>query len=186
VVAVAADATLRSAMAREGLHLADYGELERTPEICAGFAHIVLVDPPPGPEFEAILSRSEKPGGYLHRAWGEAEWSFALASLEEQLAQRSALVGFFRDLRELGEGSGEDLRGALMGSGPHPRGPEVAARCFRVLDELDLIAGKPDGGRGEVRVVSSEGTDLERSASFRAFSSRYQEALRYLEGLKQP
>lgn len=186
VVAVTADAALRSAMVRDGLRLTDYGELERTPGLCTGFTHVVLVDPPLGSEFEPILSRSDKPGGYLHRAWGEAEWRFALSSLAEQLAQRSALVALFRDLRELGEGSGEDLRRALMGSGPHPRGPEVVARCFRVLAELGLITGKPDGGRGEVRVVSSEGTDLERSATFRALSSRYQEALRYLEGLKQP
>jgi len=186
VVAVTADAALRSAMARDGLRLTDYGELERTPELCAGFTHVVLVDPPLGSEFEAILSRSDKPGGYLHRAWGEAEWRFALASLGEQLAQRPVLVGLFRDLRDMGQGSGESLRRALRGSGTHPRGPEVAARCFKVLGELALIAGRPDGGRDEVRVVSSEGTDLERSASFRAFSSHYQEALRYLEGLRQP
>ena len=186
VVAVAADAALRRAMLRDGLRLTDYGELERTPGLCAGFAHVVLVDPPLGLEFEAILTRSEKPGGYLHQAWGEAEWRFALSSLGEQLAQRPVLIGLFRDLRSMDRGSGEDLRQALCGSGAHPRSPEVAARCFKVLSELGLIAGKPDGGRDEVRVVSSEGTDLERSASFRAFSSRHQEALRYLEGLRQP
>lgn len=186
VVAVAADAALRRAMLRDGLRLTDYGELERTPGLCTGFAHVVLVDPPLGLEFEAILTRSEEPGGYLHRAWGEAEWRFALSSLDEQLAQRPVLIGLFRDLRSMDRGSGEDLRQALCGSGAHPRSPEVAARCFKVLSELGLITGKPDGGRGEVRVVSSEGTELERSASFRAFSSRHQEALRYLEGLRQP
>jgi single-stranded-DNA-specific exonuclease len=186
VVAVAADAALRSVMLRDGLRLTDYSELERTPDLCAGFAHVVLVDPPLGLEFEAILSRSEKPGGYLHRAWGGAEWRFALSSLGEQMAQRPALVGLFRDLRKMDRGSGESLRQALRGGGAHPRSPEAAARCFKVFSELGLISGKPDGGRGEVLVVSSEETDLERSASFRAFSSRYQEALRYLEGLRQP
>jgi len=186
VIAVAADAALRSAMARDGLRLTDYGELERTPGLCAGFAHVVLVDPPLGPEFETTLSRSDEAGGYLHRAWGEAEQRFALAVLGERLAQRPTLVPFFRDLRDMDHGSGEGLRRALMGSGPNPRCPEVAARCFRVLSELDLVAGKPVEGRGEMRVVSSVETDLERSAAFRAFSSRYQEALRYLEGLRQP
>lgn len=185
-IAVTADATLRSAMARDGLRLTDYGELERAPGLCAGFAHVVLVDPPLGPEFEATLSRSDEAGGYLHRAWGEAERRFALAVLGERLAQRPTLVAFFRDLRDMDHGSGEVLHRALMGSGPNPRYPEVAARCFRVLCELDLVAGKPAEGRGEVRVVSSVETDLERSASFRAFCSRHQEALQYLEGLRQP
>ena len=186
VVALTADAALRGAMARDGLRLSDYGELERTPGLCAGFAHVVLVDPPLGLEFEAALSRSDEPGGYLHRAWGEPERRFALSSLGEQLAQRPVLVALFRDLRDMDRGSGENLRQALCGTGAHPRSPEVAARCFMVLSELGLIAGKPDGGCDEVRVVSSEETDLERSASFRAFSSRHQEALRYLEGLRQP
>jgi single-stranded-DNA-specific exonuclease len=186
VVAVAADAALRSAMARDGLRLTDYGELERTPGLCAGFAHVVLVDPPPGPEFETTLSRSDEAGGYLHRAWGEAERRFALAALGERFVQRPTLIPFFRDLRDMDHGGGEGLRRALMGSGPHPRCPEVAARCFRVLSELNLVAGRPAEGRGEMRVVSSGETDLERSASFRVFSSRYQEALRYLEGLRQP
>ncbi len=47
------------------------------------------------------------------------------------------------------------------------------------------MQGAPDGGRGTVGVVSSEETDLERSAAFRAYGALHQEALRYLERLKQ-
>ena len=58
----------------------------------------------------------------------------------------------FRDLRaragdptrEAGEVSGPALRRALAGSGAHPRSAEAAARCFRVLAELGLVAGEPE------------------------------------------
>jgi len=186
VVAVTADSQMRAAMARDGLRIADWAELERSPELCAEFAQVVLVDPLPEPALEALVARSDSPGGYLHRAWGEAERRFAVAALAEQLVQRPTLISLFRDLREIEGGGGEDLRRALLGGGRHPRSPETAARGIRVLGELDLIAGEFAGGRGELRVVSSEGTDLERSASYRAFSARHQEAHRYLEGLKQP
>ena len=95
------------------------------------------------------------------------------------------LAGVFRDLREASEGEGRGLYEALRRSGPHPRGPEAAARCFAVLAELGLVQGAADRGRGVVGVVSSEGTDLERSTAYRAYSARYQEGLRYLEGRKQ-
>jgi single-stranded-DNA-specific exonuclease len=186
VLALVADAGLRAAMACPGVRLADYAELERSPELGAGFDHVVLVDPPPGAHFEPLLGRSAGPGGYLHRVWGEAEWRFALSMLSEQLAQRPTLIATFRDLREVGEASGEELRVALLGGGSHPRGAETAARCFRVLSELGLVHGAPSDGEGVVGVVSSEGTDLERSASYRAYSARHEEARRYLEAHRQP
>jgi single-stranded-DNA-specific exonuclease len=185
VLAVTADAAMRTGMACEGLRLTDYAELERSPGLSGGFIHVVLVDPPPNAEWEAVLGGASEPSCYLHRAWGEAEWRFALSCLSEQLVQRPTLIALFRDLRDAGDAGGEELRQALLGSGPHPRGPETAARGFRVLDELGFAEGRPEGGRGEVRVVSSEETDLERSAAFRAFSARFQEAQRYLEGQRQ-
>jgi single-stranded-DNA-specific exonuclease len=186
VLAITADATLRSGMAREDLRLVDYAELERSPGLAGEFAHVVLVDPPASAGLEQLAKQSRDQGGYLHRAWGEAEWRLSLSVLEVQLAQRPTLIEAFRDLRDAGEVGGEDLRKALLGSGAHPRSAETAARCFRVLAELGLVRGTPAGGDGEVGVVSSESTDLERSAAFGAFSARYEEARQYLEAHKQP
>ncbi|HEX6752816.1 MAG TPA: single-stranded-DNA-specific exonuclease RecJ [Solirubrobacterales bacterium] len=186
VLALCADAELRAGMAHEGVRLADYPELDRDPGLPAPFTHVVLVDPPPFSHLAGLASQATGEGCYLHRAWGEAEWRFALSAVADQLARRPTLVATFRDLREAGAASGEDLREALRGRGPHPRRAETAARCFRVLAELGLVRGAPDGGAGEVGVVSSEGTDLERSASFRAYGARYQEASRFLEGQRQP
>jgi single-stranded-DNA-specific exonuclease len=186
VLALAADAGLRAGMACEGARVADYAELERDPELVADFDHVVLVDPPPTPELLALVSRSPVEGGYLHRVWGEAEWRFALSAAAAQLAQRPTLIALFRELRDAGDVSGEELRQALIGNAPQARGPETAARCFRILSELGLVQGDPAAGGGVAGVVSSEGTDLERSASYRAYSARHEEARQYLEAHRQP
>jgi hypothetical protein len=186
VLALTADAGLRAGMACEGARVADYAELERDPELVADFDHVVLVDPPPSADLLALAARSPVEGGYLHRVWGEAEWRFALSAGAAQMAQRPTLIGLFRDLREAGEASGEELREALVGSAPQARSPETAARCFRILSELGLVHGEPGAGGGSVGVVSSEGTDLERSASYRAYSARHEEARQYLEAHRQP
>jgi single-stranded-DNA-specific exonuclease len=186
VLALAADAALRPGMAGENVRLADYQELERSPELVADFDHVVLIDPPTSAALGRLVSRSDREGAYLHRVWGEAEWRLSLSVLEAQLAQRPTLIGTFRDLRDAGDVSGEELRQALLGSGRQPRSAETAARCFRVLSELGLVRGRPDRGDGEVGVVSSEGTDLERSAAFRAYSARHEEARQYLEAHKHP
>lgn len=171
----------------------DYGGLERAPSLAGEFAHVVLVDPPASARQERFATRrldgwSEAGGhpGYVHEAWGEGDVAAALAALEEQFARRPALIAAFRDLREAGEASGEPLRAALRGAGSRPRGPEAAARCFRVLEELGLVRGRPEEGGGTVGVVSSEETELERSEAFRAYGARHQEGLRYLERRRHP
>jgi single-stranded-DNA-specific exonuclease len=186
VLALTADAELRAGMAGEGLRLGDYGELEGSPDLPLGFDHVVLVDPPVSASLARLASRSYEEGGYLHRVWGEAEWRLSLSVVAEQLAQRPTLIATFRDLRDAGDVSGEALRQALLGSGRHSRSAETAARCVRVLVELGLVRGRPDGGDGEVGVVSSDGTDLQRSAAFRAYRARHEEARQYLESHKHP
>jgi hypothetical protein len=189
VLGLVADLPRRAALARTGARLAEYSELERDAGLAARFEHVVLVDPPPFPHLDRLAGEAAAAGGgYLHPAWGEAELRFAIAALGDQWARRGILTGVFRDLRssfEAGEGEGPSLYEALRGGGEHPRGPEAAARCFRVLAELGLVQGEPDRGRGGVGVVSSEGTDLERSQAYRAYDARYQEGLRFLEGRKQ-
>ena len=79
VLALVADAPRRAALARDGLALADYAELERQPDLPRGFAHVVLVDPPPSARLERLASQPTEEGGYLHPVWGDAEHRFALA-----------------------------------------------------------------------------------------------------------
>jgi len=172
--------------------LIDYAALERAPGAAAEFAHVVLVDPPSSAHQEALAgmpldgwSGGESHPGYVHLAWDVSDVSAALTALEQQLARRPAVATVFRQLREAGEASGEELQAVLRGGGAYPRSPESAARCFRVLAELGLVEGTPEGGDGTVGVVSSEGTELERSTAFRAYGARHQEGLQYLERRKK-
>ena len=178
-----------------GLALTDYATLLRAPEdVAARFEHVVLVDPAPSsqaqlragmPRQDSGESASRAGAGFLHPLWSEAEVAFSVSVLDEGLASREAVAALFRSLREAGEASGEELREALRGGGAHRRSPEAAARCFRVLAELGLVSGEPDHGVGAVGVVSSKGTDLERSAAFRAYRADHSEAVPYLERPKQ-
>ena len=83
--------------------------------------------------------------------------------------------------------AGAELREALAGGGAAParargRGPLLPGPARARIS----LQGEPDAGAGVVGVVSSEGTDLERSAAFRAYSDRYSEAQQFLERPKQP
>jgi single-stranded-DNA-specific exonuclease len=168
--------------AETGLAVTDYAALERAPELASAFEHVVLVDPPRDAEDEmrAGVACSGDAPGFLHLLWTDAERDFAAKASAEQWPSRESIATTFRALREFGECGGEDLRRALAGATNHPLCPEACARRFRVLSELGLLRGAPEGGAGTVRVVSSEKTDLQHSAAFRAYSERLSEAQRYL------
>ena len=170
--------------AASGLALTDYATLERAPRSpVAQFEHVVLVDPPAS---AAVAEAAAAGEGFLHPVWSEAEREFALAVHDEQWASRATVAALFRRLRDTPGASGPRLKEALAGSGPRPLAPEAAARAFRVLAELGLVAGEPAGGAGTVGVVSSEGTELERSGAFRAYRQHHSEASLYLERPQQP
>jgi single-stranded-DNA-specific exonuclease len=167
-----------------GFALIDYATLERCGEgVAAHFEHVVLVDPPCSELAERRAGLGE---GFLHAVWTDAERAFSLAVHDEQFASRKVVAAVFRRLREAGGAGGAALREALGGGGAHRLAPEAAARCFRVLAELNLVAGEPAGGAGAVGVVSSEGTELERSAAFRAYRRHHSEASQSLPSPKQP
>jgi single-stranded-DNA-specific exonuclease len=189
-----------AARAKGGLALTDYSALAICPDLAAAFEHVVLVDAPRSaadaelasrPRSAAPSAEGSEPArgvapGYLHPLFTQAEEAFGLSVLERQAPSRAAVAAAFRALREGGELSGEDLRAALSGDRPHPLAPEAAARTLRVLLELGLVAGEPKTGAGVVGVVSSQGTQLERSAAFRAYSTEFSEAHLFLKSRKFP
>jgi single-stranded-DNA-specific exonuclease len=195
-----------AARAKGGLALVDYVALTRAPDLAASFEHVVLVDAPRsapdvervtvayrGPVVPSCLPDEGRDGpasalgpGFLHPLFSDAEREFGLGVLGRQAPSRETIAGVFRALRGAGQISGPELRAALAGPGPHPLDPESAARAFRVLLELGLVAGSTNAGDRFAGVVSSEGTDLERSAAFRVYSKEHSEAQSFLQSPKFP
>jgi single-stranded-DNA-specific exonuclease len=172
--------------AAAGLALTDFAALEREPELACAFEHVVLVDPP---ACELDQLRAQLPcteAGYLHVLWTEAEREFAAKVQAEQWPTREGVATTYRALRQTGDSRGGRLREALAGGGAYPLCPEAGARRFRVLRDLGLLQGSPEGGAGVVRVVSSIRTDLQRSAAFRAYGERLSEAQQFLARPRLP
>jgi single-stranded-DNA-specific exonuclease len=167
--------------ASSGLALTDFAALELEPGLVGAFEHVVLVDPPRNSEDEVRAGLPWADGeGFMHLTWTEAEQEFSGRALAEQWPTREGVAGTYRELRRVGDARGGRLRQALVGASSYPLCPEASARRFRVLRELGLLQGAPEGGAGVVRVVSSVRTDLQRSAAFRAYDAKHSEAQRYL------
>ena len=170
-----------------GVVLADWAALARAPSMAAPFEHLVLIDPPPYPHLERLVSAGgsaagAQPGGFLHLAWGEAEVELALRVHEAEWPLRPALVSLYRALSD----PDPDLREALQGGGRHPSSPEVAGRRLRVLEEAGAVRWQPSGTTPALRVVSSEAKDLEQLQVFVAYRDRHEEGRRFLSRQRQP
>ena len=167
--------------------LSDYAALALMPGGAAGFCHVVQVDPPASAVEAGLVDAAwGERGGYLHPAWGRAERDFALLVAGDQFDVRPHMAGIYRALRAGGPLEGEILRAALMGENDHRRSPELAARCLRVLAETGLLDRPLESGVRAIGAVSSERTELDRSATYRACRTRHEEARSYLESHAQP
>jgi single-stranded-DNA-specific exonuclease len=180
VLVVCADAgsRLRGLSGRlGGFALCSYTALERAPELADGFPHVVALDPPAHAHRRALLERGAS--GYAHLAWGDPELRFAHRINELEHGLRAPLATLYRALRARGGAAGDELAAALRGDGDHLRPATVAGRALRVLAELALVA--LDLRAPAVTVpVRAERTALERSAAFRAYQLRLEDARRYL------
>jgi single-stranded-DNA-specific exonuclease len=171
------------------LALADWGALAQRPMSARGFEHVVLVDPPPRLELES-LARAARAGpggtapfaaGFLHLAWGAAELELAQRCLAGEWELRSAVAEVWQALEaQGGVAAGDELALLLAGTGRHPRPPEVAGRCLRVLTELGLCEWSP--GAPSLEIASSDRTDLARSSTYTACLAEHQRRLRTLAG----
>ncbi len=179
-----AAAQARVSVAGAGVVLADWAALARDPALAGRFAHLVVVDPPPFAELEALAGGGE---GWLHAVDGPAEAEFALRVHADQWPSRSSLAGLYRELGAVGGSidAGRARRLLAGGERAHPHAPEVAARAARVLAELELLRWDGSGPNRTLGVVSSSGTDLERSEAFVVYRDRYEEGRRFLSERRQ-
>ena len=181
VLAVVAHAPYRARTLQDrigGFAICSWAALEDDPDLTAGFAHLVAVDPPSDP---AALGLLERPSAQAiaHLAWGEPELRFAQRIHQWDFALRDPLTALYRALRGPGAVRGEALEAALRGEGSQPRSAALAGRLVRVLSELDLAV--LDRDEQVLRLTETPGrTALERSGAFRAYHRRLEDGLRYL------
>ncbi len=175
VLVVAADAVLRArhlAPILGGFELCSHEALEREPGLARPDAHVVLLDPPPGPP--------RAHGAMTHLAWGEPELRFAAQIHERDRDLRRQLAAAYRALRDAGEATGAQLEALLRGDPRAPRPAPLAGRLLRVLAELGLVS--LDAEARTLTVPPAERTDLERSEAFRAYYQHYEDGRRWLSG----
>ena len=198
VLALCADAERRRGLIERAafggeLTLSDWPAISDEPASVSDFEHVVLLEPAPFEHLERLVAASPRsPGptplrrGFLHLAWGEAEIGLAERLLEREWLLRPQVAEIYRGLAAARPDGREDLGAVLRGPGPCPRSPELAARCLRVLVELELCAWAPDARGACLRVVSSKETELARSAAYAAYRSRHEEGVRCLRRHRQP
>jgi hypothetical protein len=191
VLLVVADVARRQAaleatvagMAAAGLQVVSWAALAGRPALAADFEHLLVLDPPPVEEGLALLAAL--PGaGLAHLAWGPAEREFALGHWRSELGLRTPLADLWRTLDRAGSLEGESLAAALRGDGAYPRSGRGAGRLVRVLCELGLARYAPDARRCDR--LGGARTELERSASARAYAARLEEAELWLRGAERP
>jgi single-stranded-DNA-specific exonuclease len=138
-----------------GFALVAWHALERDPALLAGYAHVLALDPPVADSQAALVDER------FTWAWGEAEASYALRAHEAGYDLRPAAAAVYRALR------GGSLQDAVVAA----PSPAAAGRALRVLDELGLA--RVGGRRAEL--IPAGRTELERSAAFRAYTTRLAE-----------
>ena len=163
-----------------GFALTSYHALERVPELAAGFAHLVALDPPAGAAAAQALGAGP---GYTHLAWGPAELRFAVQMHELEYGLRTWLAALYRTVRSRTRVTGEELERLLRGDGEHVRPARVLGRVIRVLAELELVS--LDRTLPALALAGTAQTALERSAAYRAYTRRLEDGRRYLSSANQ-
>ena len=157
-----------------GAVLADWNGLARAPRLVEGFDHVLVVDPAPFASLEQPGARRRGlPAPARRRRRVRVRAPLPPRRVAVTLVARRALPRAARR----GPGRARPPGASrLCGAGrAHPRSPEAAARGARVLAELGLIEFAGSGASRSLGVVSSEGTDLERSGAFTAYRARREE-----------
>lgn len=168
---------LVAGMAPDGLAAVSWEALGSRPQLACAFKHLLALDPPPCAEGGDLLARVSG-AGLAHLTWGPAESEFALAHWSAQLDVRPAMAELWRALRE-GPLEAEALEAALRGSGAFPRSGAQCGRLVRVLAELGLA--ELDLAARSWRALEAEHTELDRSATARAYASRLAALRRHLD-----
>jgi hypothetical protein len=138
-----------------GFALAAWPALERDPGVLDRYAHVVALDPPAADAQAALIDER------FTLVWGAAETAYALRAHEAGYDLRPVAGAVYRALRS----------GPLEAAVAAAPTPVAAGRALRVLTELGLV--RIDGRAASLAPAAR--TELERSAAFRAYTTRLAE-----------
>jgi single-stranded-DNA-specific exonuclease len=149
-----------------GFAVVAWPALERDPGLLDRYAQVVALDPPAADTQAALVDER------FTLAWGEAETAYALRAHEAGYDLRPVAGAVYRALRD----------GSLQAAVAAAPSPAVAGRALRVLAELGLV--RVDGAGAQL--VPAARTELERSAAFRAYTTRLAEGRARLAPAARP
>jgi single-stranded-DNA-specific exonuclease len=138
-----------------GFDVVAWQALERDPGLGERYAHVVALDPPAADTQAALIDER------FTLVWGEAETAYALRAHEAGYDLRPVAGAVYRALRDA-------PLAAAVAAAP---APAAAGRALRVLAELGLVRVDTRGAS----LLPAARTDLERSAAFRAYTTRLAE-----------
>lgn len=126
------------AVAESDVVMTGYDLALARPELTAGFAHVLLFDPPPSRIALAAVAEAA-PEAWLHAVWGPDQKAFAAGVM----ARQHELDGVLRHVwRALAAGSGElddDLEERLLADGEALHSVSAVHAAFRALREVGLL-----------------------------------------------
>jgi hypothetical protein len=167
--------------AGRGAVLTDWRAIELLPGMAEPFEHLLVIDPPPSRRISLEAMARGRTGGWVHRAYGEAEVEFAGKVYAADAPSRQALAALYRAIRD----SGGDPELAVLDTSASPRSPELTARLLSVLGEIGVVRMQGTGPDRRLGVVSSDVGGLESSPAYRAGSAGSEETKAWLSELRQ-
>lgn len=161
------------------LALADFVTVLAHPELAAAFKHVVFVDPAPtAGTFAAITAATD---AWVHLFHCRDEVKFTQKVIEHEFSLRPALTRIYKLLEgSTGRPLDESAERLLLGGGKYLRQPALAARCLKVLEELELVSIDIDSEKPMLTMLKARPARLEDSPTYSRSQSFYEECLTFL------
>lgn len=162
------------------LMLADLATTLATPGLAASFPHVVFVDPPPCQSLLHAIAAAA-PTAWLHLFYCGDEVQFTGKVIKHEFDLRASLAKVYKQLRTgKAHPLSETTERLLLAGGKYLRQPTLVARCLKVLQELALISVEERDGEPILILPKMGKTELERSPTFSAVNSFFEECQKYL------
>jgi len=162
---------LGEALAGPDLVMTGYDVVAARPQLAAGFAHVVLLDPPFTRSLLTAVAAAA-PAAWLHAFWGPAEAGFAAQVAAAELDLDATMRRAWRALSAAGGRFEEALEQGLLGGDPFLRSAGAAAAGLRALRDACLL--RVDGAGGYHLERPQSKVDVTQTDTYGAWHTLFQ------------